>query len=253
MFGALDERCINTIRVLAADVVQKANSGHPGAPMGCAPIAHLLWSKFMKYNPQDPKWLNRDRFVLSNGHACALQYIMLHLTGYNLSMTELQRFRQLHSMTPGHPEAHLTPGIEVTTGPLGQGISNAVGMAIAQKHLAAVFNKPGFDLFDGYVYCIAGDGCLQEGVSSEACSLAGHLKLGHLIVLYDDNHITIDGDTSLAFTEDVLARYAAYGWHVQHVDDGNDDLSSISRAVEAAKQDARPSIIKVEHNNDRPS
>ena len=215
-------RCIDTVRVLCADVVEKANSGHPGAPMGCAPIAHVLWSEFMKYSPSDPKWTNRDRFVLSNGHACALQYSMLHLTGYALSMDDLKSFRQLHSITPGHPENILTAGVEVTTGPLGSGISNAVGIAIAEKQLAATFNRPGLDIVDTYTYVICGDGCLQEGISSEACSLAGHLGLGKLIVCYDDNRITIDGDTKLSFTEDVNKRYEAYGWHVQTVDDVND-------------------------------
>ena len=178
--SASEEQCLNTIRVLCADVVEKANSGHPGAPMGCAPLAHVLFGEVMRYSPQNPKWSNRDRFVLSNGHACALLYSMLHLTGYDLSMDDLKSFRQLHSKTPGHPENFKTPGVEVSTGPLGQGISNAVGMAIAERHLAATFNKDGFNLVDHYTYVICGDGCLQEGVSSEACSLAGHLGLGQL-------------------------------------------------------------------------
>eukprot|EP00698_Gefionella_okellyi_P018905 TRINITY_DN5723_c0_g1_i1.p1 TRINITY_DN5723_c0_g1~~TRINITY_DN5723_c0_g1_i1.p1 ORF type:complete len:703 (-),score=174.87 TRINITY_DN5723_c0_g1_i1:571-2577(-) len=245
MAGELDTLAINTIRVVAADIVQKANSGHPGAPMGCAPMAHLLWGTFMNYNPRDPKWLNRDRFVLSNGHACALQYLMLNLSGYDVPMSELQRFRQIGSITPGHPEAGITPGVEVSTGPLGQGISNAVGMALAESHLAAVYNKPDFTLFDNFTYVICGDGCLQEGVSSEACSIAGHLQLGHLIVLYDDNHITIDGDTNLSFTEDVLKRYEAYGWHVQAVAEGDTNLVGLKSAIEAAQKDPRPSIIKV--------
>jgi len=239
--------CINTIRVLAADVVQKANSGHPGAPMGCAPIAHLLWGEVMKYSPRNPKWSDRDRFVLSNGHACALQYIMLHLTGYDLTMDDLKSFRQLNSKTPGHPELHITPGIEVSTGPLGQGISNAVGLAIAEAHLAARFNKPGFNIVDHYTYVICGDGCLQEGVSSEASSLAGHLGLGKLIVFYDDNLITIDGETELSFTEDVGKRYEAYGWHVQTIHDGNSyDGSDLRQAVANARAVLdKPSMIKV--------
>lgn len=241
-----DERAINTIRCLAADTVQKANSGHPGAPMGCAPMAHVLWSSVMRYNPKNPAWPARDRFVLSNGHACALQYCMLHLTGYDLSIEDLKQFRQLHSKTPGHPEVHVTPGVEVCTGPLGQGITNAVGLALSEAHLAATFNKEGHKLVDNFTYVICGDGCLQEGISSEASSLAGHLGLGKLIVLYDDNHITIDGSTDLSFTEDVLARYAAYGWHTQHVPSGDADLAGLAAAIEAAKAETgRPSIIKV--------
>jgi len=244
---ALAVRCVNTIRTLAADTVQKANSGHPGAPMGCAPIAFLLWSQIMKYNPKNPHWINRDRFVLSNGHACALQYVMLHLSGYDVSLDDLKSFRQLGSKTPGHPENTHTPGVEVATGPLGQGISNAVGFAIAQSHLAATFNVPDLPpIIDNYTFVICGDGCLQEGISSEASSLAGHLGLGKLIVLYDDNHITIDGDTDLSFTEDVLARYAGYGWHTQYVADGDNDFEGLLAAVEAAKAVSdRPSIIKV--------
>jgi len=243
-----DQKCIDTIRVLAADVVQKANSGHPGAPMGMAPIAHLLWSKYMKYSPSNPKWWNRDRFVLSNGHACALQYIMLHLSGYDeFTIDQLKKFRQVDSKTPGHPENHIVHGgIEVSTGPLGQGISNAVGLAIAEAHIAATFNKPEFKLFDNFTYVLCGDGCLQEGVSSEASSLAGHLGLGKLIVFYDDNLITIDGHTDLAFTEDVLKRYEAYGWHVQAVADGNHDFQALATALEnAQKVTDKPSIIKV--------
>jgi len=243
----LNARCINTIRLLAADTVQKANSGHPGAPMGCAPMAHALWGSVMKYSPSNSKWHNRDRFVLSNGHACALQYSMLHLTGYDLTLDDLKSFRQLNSKTPGHPEKHLTDGIEVATGPLGQGISNAVGLAIAEAHLAATFNKPGFPIVDHYTFVICGDGCLQEGISSEASSLAGHLKLGKLIVLYDDNLITIDGETELSFTEDVAMRYQSYGWHVQVLPDGNSaDLSSILQAIEVAKSVTdKPSMIKI--------
>ena len=210
--SAFELRCVNYIRILAAEMVQQANSGHPGAAMGCAPMAHLLWAKVMSYNPADPKWPNRDRFVLSNGHACALLYCMLHLTGYDVSLDDLKQFRQLGSKTPGPPENTHTPGVEVATGPLGQGIANGVGMALGQAHMAGTFNRPGFDVVDNYTFVICGDGCLQEGVSSEASSLAGHLGLGRLIVLYDDNKIQIDGSTDLAFTEDVAKRYEAYGW-----------------------------------------
>lgn len=240
-----EESCINQIRVLAAEVVEKANSGHPGAPMGCAPIAHALFGKFMNFSPSNPKWANRDRFVLSNGHACALLYTMLHLTGYNLSMDDLKQFRQLGSLTPGHPENILTAGVEVSTGPLGQGISNAVGLAMAEKHLAAVFNKDNFNVVDHYTYVICGDGCLQEGVSSEASSLAGHLGLGKLIVCYDDNNITIDGDTSLSFTEDVAKRYEAYNWQVLTVSDAN-NVDELTAALEEARADKdRPTLIKI--------
>jgi len=226
--------------------VQKANSGHPGAPMGLAPVAHTLFNKVMNFNPKNPKWINRDRFVLSNGHACALQYTMLHLCGYDLSLDDLKNFRQLHSKTPGHPECFKTPGVEVSTGPLGQGIANAVGMAIAQTHLAGVFNKPGYNLFDHYIYTVCGDGCLQEGVALEAISLAGHYKLGRLIVLYDDNKIQIDGSTELAFTEDVAAKFAAQNWHVLHVERGDSDVDGILAAIEQAKAVTdKPSIIVV--------
>jgi len=245
---ALNEKCINTIRCLAADVVQKANSGHPGAPMGLSPVAHALWTQVMRYSSSNPKWPNRDRFVLSNGHACALQYIMLHLAGYDLTMNDLKSFRQVGSKTPGHPECHLTHGVEVSTGPLGQGISNAVGIAFAESHLAAIFNKPGFPIIDNTTFVICGDGCMQEGISSEAGSLAGHLGLGKLIVLYDDNSITIDGETKLSFTEDVCKRYEAYGWQTLVVDDGNNakDQSAILRAIEQAKAEKnRPTLIKV--------
>ncbi|KAF8940792.1 Transketolase [Dissophora ornata] len=241
-----DRLAINTIRVLAADTVFKSNSGHPGAPMGCAPIAHLLFSRFMKYNPKNPQWANRDRFVLSNGHACALQYILLHLTGYPTSMNDLKQFRQVDSRTPGHPECHITVGIEVTTGPLGQGFGNAVGLAIGEAHMAATFNKPGFELFNNYTYVLLGDGCMQEGVASEAASLAGHLQLGKLIALYDDNHVSIDGDTAVSFTEDVAKRYEGYGWHVLVVKDGDSDLESIAHAIEEAKKVTdKPSLIKI--------
>ncbi|KND01932.1 transketolase [Spizellomyces punctatus DAOM BR117] len=244
---ATDTLAINTIRTLAPDVVQKANSGHPGAPMGCAPMAHVLFSRFISANPQNPHWINRDRFVLSNGHGCVLQYVMLHLLGYDLSMEDLQSFRQVGSKTPGHPEAnHGTPGIEVTTGPLGQGIASAVGLAIAEAHLAAEFNQPGFDLVDNYTYCILGDGCMQEGVQAEAASLAGHLQLGKLIALYDDNHIQIDGDTALGFTENVRLRYESYGWHVQFVENGDSDIAALTNAIEAAKKVTdKPSLIQV--------
>ncbi|CAG8542985.1 8543_t:CDS:10, partial [Ambispora gerdemannii] len=242
----IDTLSINTIRTLAADVVRKANSGHPGAPMGCAPMAHVLFSRFITTNPENPLWPNRDRFVLSNGHGCALHYILLHLMGYDLTMDDLKAFRQTDSKTPGHPESHMTPGIEVTTGPLGQGFANSVGLAIAQTHLSAIFNKPGFDLFTNHTYVIAGDGCLQEGIASEAASLAGHLQLGHLIVLYDDNHVSIDGDTEVSFTEDVLKRFEAYGWHTQFITDGDNDLEGITRAIEEAKKVTnKPSIIKI--------
>ncbi|KAI1315533.1 Transketolase [Mortierella claussenii] len=245
-FTQEDIHAINTIRVLAADTVFKSNSGHPGAPMGCAPMAHLIFSRFMNYNPKNSKWANRDRFVLSNGHACALQYILLHLMGYPTTMDDLKAFRQLHSKTPGHPESHMTEGIEVTTGPLGQGFANAVGLAIGEAHMAATFNKPGFELFNNYTFMITGDGCLQEGVSCEAASLAGHLQLGKLIALYDDNHISIDGDTEVSFTEDVVKRFEAYGWHVLVVKDGNSDLEGIANAIEEAKKVTdKPTLIKV--------
>jgi transketolase len=241
----LTARCIDTIRILSADMVEKAKSGHPGAPMGCAPITHVLFSEYMRFNPTNPMWYNRDRFVLSNGHACALLYSMLHLTGYNLSLNDLKQFRQLHSKTPGHPENFVTDGVEVSTGPLGQGISNSVGLAMAEKHLAALFNRDGFPIVDHYTFVLCGDGCLQEGVSSEASSLAGHLGLGKLIVCYDDNKITIDGDTSLSFTEDVVKRYESYNWHVQVVEDVG-DLAALRVAIDVAKSVTdRPSLIKV--------
>ncbi|ROV98613.1 hypothetical protein VSDG_04210 [Cytospora chrysosperma] len=245
-FTKTDELTINTIRVLAADATAHANSGHPGAPMGMAPVAHVLFNKFMKFNPKNPKWLNRDRFVLSNGHACMLQYALLHLYGYALSIDDLKAFRSVDSITPGHPECHDTPGIEVTTGPLGQGICNAVGLAMAQAHTAAVFNKPGFDLVNNYTYCFLGDGCLMEGVSSEASSLAGHLQLGNLIAVWDDNHISIDGDTNQAFTEDVKKRYESYGWQVLEVADGDSDLAGIEAAFKEAQATTnKPTLIKL--------
>lgn len=242
---SLDQLCINTIRTLAIDGVQKAKSGHPGMPMGAAPTAYVVWTKFLKHNPHHPQWVNRDRFVLSGGHGSMLLYSLLHLTGYDLPFEELQKFRQLGSKTPGHPEYGHTAGIETTTGPLGQGFANGVGMAIAQKYLAATFNKPNFPIVDYYVYAMCGDGDLMEGVSSEAASLAGHLKLGNMIYLYDDNNISIDGSTGLSFTEDVGARFEAYGWHVQTVHDGN-NLEKIETAIRHAQQVTdKPSLIKV--------
>ncbi|WP_036485616.1 transketolase [Myxosarcina sp. GI1] len=244
---SLEELCINSIRFLAIDAVEKANSGHPGLPMGAAPMAYVLWNQFMRFNPKNPHWLNRDRFVLSAGHGCMLQYALMYLTGYDsVSLEDIKQFRQWDSKTPGHPENHITTGIEVTTGPLGQGIANAVGLAMAEAHLAATFNKPDCEIIDHYTYVILGDGCNMEGISGEACSLAGHLGLGKLIAFYDDNHISIDGSTDLAFTEDVSKRYEAYGWHIQHVEDGNNDLEGIAKAIEAAKGVTdKPSLIKV--------
>ncbi|KAI1178619.1 transketolase [Nemania sp. FL0916] len=245
-YTEVDARAINTIRVLAADATAHANSGHPGAPMGMAPIAHVLFNKFMKFNPKNPDWVNRDRFVLSNGHGCMLQYALLHLFGYALSMDDLKAFRSVDSITAGHPESHDTPGVEVTTGPLGQGISNAVGLAIAEAQTAANFNKDGFKLIDNYTYCFLGDGCLMEGISSEACSLAGHLQLGNLIAVWDDNHITIDGDTNVAFTEDVKKRYEAYGWQVITVTNGDDDLEGMEAALrEAQATKDKPTLIQL--------
>jgi len=236
---------INTVRVLAADAVQKANSGHPGTPMGLAPVGHVLWSDIMNYNPKNPKWANRDRFILSCGHACLLQYSFLYLTGYPLTLDDIKDFRQLHSKTAGHPEYGLLPGIEVTTGPLGQGFANGVGFAIAQKYMAARFNKPGFDLFNYSIYTICSDGDMMEGITSEAASIAGHLKLGNMIYLYDDNHISIEGSTDLTFDEDVAQRFEAYDWHVQVLADGN-DLAALSAAIKNAQKEVnRPSLIKV--------
>ncbi|HMT06651.1 MAG TPA: transketolase [Pyrinomonadaceae bacterium] len=241
----LDQLCINTIRTLSLDAIQKANSGHPGLPLGMAPAAYVLWTKFLRHDPKDPKWFGRDRFLLSGGHGSMLLYSLLHLTGYDLSMDEIKRFRQLGSKTAGHPENILTPGVEVTTGPLGQGFANGVGMGIAQAHMAARFNKKGFAVADNYIYCICSDGDLMEGVAYEAASVAGHLKLGNLIYLYDDNRITIDGSTDLAFTEDVTKRFEACGWQVLDVADGN-DLKAIETAIKAAqKVKNKPSIIRV--------
>ena len=232
----------NAIRALSMDAIQKANSGHPGAPMGMADIAEVLWRHFLNHNPADPKWVNRDRFVLSNGHGSMLLYSLLHLTGYNLSIEDLKNFRQLHSKTPGHPEYGYADGVETTTGPLGQGITNAVGMALAEKVLAAQFNRDGLNIVDHYTYVFMGDGCLMEGVSHEACSLAGTLKLGKLIAFWDDNGISIDGNTSGWFAEDTAARFAAYGWHVQKVD-GHDSAAIEAAVKEAQKVTDKPSII----------
>ncbi|HWV74138.1 MAG TPA: transketolase [Pseudosphingobacterium sp.] len=243
--ATIDELSVNTIRFLATDMVQKANSGHPGLPLGAAPMAYVLWSRFLRFNPHDPKWPNRDRFVLSAGHGSALLYSLLHLYGYDLPLAELERFRQLGSKTPGHPESVLTPGIEVTTGPLGQGFGNGVGIAMAEKFLATKYNRDGYTLIDHYTYSIVSDGDLMEGVASEAASLAGHLKLGKLIYLYDDNAISLDGPTSLTFTEDVQARFRAYDWHTLTVEDGN-DLAAIEQAIKDAQAETeRPTLISV--------
>jgi transketolase len=243
-FTELDQLAVNTIRILSIDGVQQANSGHPGLPLGAAPMAYVLWSRFLRFNPKDPKWINRDRFVLSAGHGSMLIYSLLHLFGYDLSLDELKNFRQWGSKTPGHPESHITPGVEVSTGPLGQGFGNGVGMALAESFLAATYNREGHDLIDHYTYAIVSDGDLMEGVAAEAASLAGHLKLGKLIYLYDDNKISLDGPTDLAFTENVLERFDAYGWHTLVVEDGN-DLAAIEQAILAAQQDERPSLISV--------
>ena len=241
----LENLSINTIRLLSVDAVQKANSGHPGMPMGAAAMAYTLWTKYLNFDPKDPDWPNRDRFILSAGHGSMLLYSLLYLTGYDLSLDDLKNFRQLDSKTPGHPEYHLTKGVETTTGPLGQGFANGVGFAIAQKYLSARYNKPGFELFDYNIYAICSDGDLMEGISSEAASLAGHLRLGNLIYLYDDNHISIEGNTEITFTEDTAKRFEAFCWHVQIVEDGN-DVEKISTAIKNAKDEKdRPSIIKV--------
>jgi len=244
MTNTLESRAINTLRFLSADAVQQANSGHPGLPMGAAAMAYTLWTRHLRHNPRNPKWTGRDRFILSGGHGSMLLYSLLHLTGYDVSLDDIKNFRQFGSITPGHPEYGLTPGVEVTTGPLGQGFAQGVGMAIAASHLAAIFNKPGHELIQSYIYGIVTDGDLMEGVSSEAASLAGHLQLGRIIYLYDDNHISIDGSTELAFTEDRAARFEAYGWHVQVLSDGN-DVDIIDQAIRAAKNDPRPSLICV--------
>src|ERR1700678_528141 len=242
---ALDEICINTLRFLAVDMVQQANSGHPGLPMGSAAMAYALWDRSLKFNPRDPFWPDRDRFVLSAGHGCALLYALLHVTGFDLPLDELKRFRQWGSRTPGHPEYGKTVGVEATTGPLGQGLTNGVGMAIAELALAARFNRPGHQIVDHYTYVLVSDGDLEEGISSEAGSIAGHQHLGKLIVLYADNHITIEGSTELTFTEDRMARFAAFGWHVQRVEQSN-DIDAVAAALEAAREErGRPSLIQV--------
>lgn len=243
----LETLCINSIRFLSIDAVEKAKSGHPGLPMGAAPMAFVLFDQFLKFNPKNPKWFDRDRFVLSAGHGCMLQYSLLHLTGYDsVPIDQIKQFRQLGSATPGHPENFETAGVEVTTGPLGQGVGNAVGLAIAEAHLAARFNKPGHEIVDHYTYAILGDGCNMEGIASEAASLSGHLKLSKLIMMYDSNSISIDGSTDLAFTENVGMRYEAYGWHVAYVADGNEDLEAIAKAIAESKAvKDKPSLIIV--------
>jgi transketolase len=244
---SLDQLSINAIRFLAVDAIEKAKSGHPGLPMGAAPMAYVLFKQFMRFNPKNPQWFNRDRFVLSAGHGSMLQYALLYLTGYDsVSIEDIKNFRQWGSSTPGHPENFETAGVEVTTGPLGQGIANAVGLALAEAHLAAKYNKPDATIVDHYTYVILGDGCNMEGISGEAASIAGHWGLGKLIALYDDNHISIDGSTDVAFTEDVSKRFESYGWHVLHVKDGNTDLAGIAAAIEAAKKVTdKPTMIKV--------
>jgi len=241
--GTLDDMCINTIRTLAIDAIEAANSGHPGAPMGLAPAAYVLWTRVLKHHPKNPKWPDRDRFVLSGGHASMMLYSLLYLCGYDLSLDDIKNFRQWGSKTPGHPEFGHTPGVETTTGPLGQGFANAVGMAMAERHLAARFNRDGHEIVDHYTYVMCGDGDLMEGVASEAASLAGHLGLGRLIAIYDDNHVTIEGDTAISFTENVARRFEAYRWDVQSVSDGN-DLAAIEKAIEAARNETqKPSLI----------
>lgn len=240
-----NDLCVNTIRLLSVDAVEKAKSGHPGLPMGAAPMAHVLWSQFLRHNPANDRWPNRDRFILSAGHGSMLLYSLLHLTGYDLSLEDLKQFRQLGSKTPGHPEVDITKGVEITTGPLGQGFANGVGFAIAQKFLAARYNKPGFELFNYHIFTLCSDGDLMEGISSEAGSVAGHLKLGNMVYLYDDNHISIEGNTGIAFTEDTAKRFEAFNWHVQVVEDGN-DYASIQKAIQAAiNETERPSLIKI--------
>lgn len=241
----IEQLSVNTIRFLSAEAIQKANSGHPGLPLGAAPAAYALWAKEMKHNPANPDWADRDRFVLSAGHGSAMLYSLLHLFGYGLTIEDLKQFRQKGSLTPGHPEYKWTKGVEITTGPLGQGIANAVGFALAEKHLAAKFNTEEYKIVDHYTFVMCGDGCLMEGVSSEAASLAATMGLGKLILLYDSNNITIEGSTDIAFTEDVLKRFEAYGWHTQEVSDGT-DINTIAKAIEFAKKEkSKPSIIKI--------
>jgi transketolase len=242
---SIQDLSIMTIRTLSIDAIEKANSGHPGMPMGAAPMAYALWTKFMNINPENPNWFNRDRFVLSAGHGSMLLYSLLHLSGYDLSMDDIKSFRQWGSKTPGHPEYGHTPGVDATTGPLGQGIAMAVGMAMAERHLAATYNKEGYNIVDHYTYVICGDGDLMEGISSEAASLAGHLKLGRLIVLYDSNDISLDGDLNKSFSENVEERFKSMGWQVLRVEDGN-NIEEISKAIEEAKLDEqRPTLIEV--------
>jgi transketolase len=234
MQNETDALCVNTIRMLSVDAVEKAKSGHPGAPMGLAPVAYVLWTRFLKHNPKNPSWPDRDRFVLSAGHGSMLLYSMLHLTGYDLPLEQIKQFRQWGSLTPGHPERELTPGVEVTTGPLGQGFGNGVGMAIAEAYLAARYNRPGFEIINHFTYAIVSDGDIMEGVAAEAASMAGHLKLGKLVYLYDDNRISLAASTDLTFSEDVGKRFDAYGWHTQRVGDGN-DLDAIEHALVQAR------------------
>ena len=244
-FAAIDTLCVNAIRALSIDMIQKANSGHPGLPLGAAPMTYVLWTRFLKHNAKNPAWYNRDRFILSAGHGSALLYSLLHLNGYDVSLQQLQQFRQWGSMTPGHPEEHLTPGVELSTGPLGQGFANGVGMAVAEAYLAAHYNRPEHDIIDHYIYALVSDGDLMEGISAEAASLAGHLRLGKLIYLYDDNHICLSGSTHLHFTEDRAARFATYGWHTETIEDGN-DLDAIAQAIGRAQQETqRPSLLLV--------
>ena len=240
--STIDELCINTIRFLAVDAVQKANSGHPGAPLGVAPMAYVLWDRFLKHNPNDPKWPNRDRFVLSAGHASAMLYALLYLTGYGLPLNEIKQFRQWGSKTPGHPEYGLVPGVEVTTGPLGQGFANGVGMAIAERWLAQHYNRPGHEIINHYTYALVSDGDIMEGVASEAASLAGTLRLGKLVYLYDDNDISIEGDTDITLTENVAQRIQAFGWYVVGPIDGM-DIAGVDQAIRMAQADNRPSLI----------
>ena len=245
MSESLDQQCINTIRFLSVDMVQKANSGHPGLPLDAAPMAYVLWTRWLKYNPRNPQWADRDRFVLSAGHGSALLYSLLHLTGYEFSLDEIKRFRQLGSKAPGHPERGHTPGVEVTTGPLGQGMANAVGLAIAETQLAASYNRPGHSIVDHHTYALVSDGDLMEGVAAEAASLAGHLQLGKLVCLYDDNSVTLAASTDITFSEDRAARFAAYGWHTRIVADGNDLVALDAALAEARAETARPSLIVV--------